>query len=131
MRSGSGCPAGGSPAPPASSSASEALELGPLSAATIVLAAVVILPASEEVIFRRLLLDGLRAHLPTAAAAVLVIIAFAAVHVHPAAILCIALLGTALTFTRLWFDSLWAPLILHAINNALVTAVVLVAMIAG
>lgn len=97
----------------------------------VLLMAVVVMPAFEEILFRRLLLDWLAAHLPLAVAAVLVIAVFAGIHVSPPAVLYILFFGTALTLSRLWFASLWAPLILHAINNALVCAVVLTALIWG
>ena len=63
----------------------------------VLLMAVVVMPAFEEILFRRLLLDWLAAHLPLAVAAVLVIAVFAGIHVSPPAVLYILFFGTALT----------------------------------
>ncbi|MCT1601928.1 CPBP family intramembrane metalloprotease [Kocuria sp. p3-SID1428] len=115
----------------ASPMASDIMTLPVAFAIPVLLMAVVVMPAFEEILFRRLLLDWLAARLPLTVAAVLVIAVFAGIHVSPPAVLYILFFGTALTLSRLWFASLWAPLILHAINNALVCAVVLTALIWG
>ena len=57
--------------------------------------------------------------------AALVVVVFAAAHAVPAVMLYIFFLGIPLVLARLWFGNLWAPLIVHATNNALVSLVAL------
>lgn len=61
--------------------------------------------------------------MPTAVSAALVTIVFALCHIAPPAMLYILFLGTGLVALRLWYRSLWAPLILHAFNNAVVSSI--------
>lgn len=83
----------------------------------------VVLPLVEEVVFRRLLLDWLGARMPTLLAALVVVLVFGLVHVAPPAILYVGGLGICLVLLRLWHQTLWAPLALHAANNLLVCAI--------
>lgn len=93
-----------------------------------VLCVVLLLPAVEEVVFRRVLLGWLLTRLPVAAAVVVASLVFAAVHVAPVAILYLFFLAVAANLLYLWHRSLWAPLALHAANNALVSLVALAAL---
>lgn len=112
-------------APAGGSSASQSLGASPglaLGAAAMIL---LVIPLAEEFLFRRLLLDWLISKMPVAAAAAIVVVAFAAAHVSVPVMLYILFLGTALTWMRLWYGNLWAPLILHVSNNGLITTVTL------
>lgn len=81
---------------------------------------ILIIPLAEEFIFRRILLDSFRTKMPTLAAALLVIVLFAGIHVVPPVMLYILFLGSALTGMRLWYGNLWAPVIFHMCNNGFV-----------
>lgn len=91
-------------------------------------AGVILVPLAEEIFFRRMLLDWLRARMPVAAAAVLSGVLFGLVHVAPAAVLYIAPAGVGLAWLRLRHGTLWASFIGHATNNAIVAAGVLAAL---
>nr|WP_246308792.1 gamma-glutamyl-gamma-aminobutyrate hydrolase family protein [Kineosphaera limosa] len=104
---------------------------GPALVLPTVLAVAVVVPFAEEMLFRRLLLDWLRSRMPVLAAGALATVVFAAVHVAPQAVLYILFLGAWLAFLRVHYASLWAPLILHAVNNAMVAGVALWALTAG
>ncbi|WP_288833348.1 type II CAAX prenyl endopeptidase Rce1 family protein [uncultured Corynebacterium sp.] len=60
-------------------------------------------------------------------AATIVTIAFAAAHVSPAATVYLIFTSASLTLARLWFGSLRATLLIHAANNAVVSAIALTA----
>lgn len=92
---------------------------------TVALCTVLLFPAAEEVIFRRLLLDWLRTKLPSAAAVLIATAVFAAVHLVPAVMIYVLFLGLSACVLRLWHRSLWAPLALHATNNAIVAMIVI------
>lgn len=89
------------------------------------LALVVLGPLLEELIFRRVLLDWLRAHVPTLAAVLLSGVVFGLAHMVPVAICYVLPLGLWLGLLRVWHGSLWASLLAHVANNALVTGVTL------
>lgn len=75
-------------------------------------------PVVEEVIFRGLLLTGLRQRLSAGPAAVLSSLAFALMHVeHPPALPVLFALSMALAWLRQSSGSLWPPILLHALNN--------------
>ena len=101
----------------------DAVEIGPASIAAILVLIAGVVPLIEEIVFRRILLDCLRSKMPTAVSAALVTIVFALCHIAPPAMLYILFLGTGLVALRLWYRSLWAPLILHAFNNAVVSSI--------
>ena len=101
----------------------DAADLGPASIAAILVLIAGVVPLIEEIVFRRVLLDWLMSKMPTAVSAALVTIVFALCHIAPPAMLYILFLGTGLVALRLWYRSLWAPLILHAVNNAAVTSI--------
>lgn len=75
-----------------------------------------------------MLFDGLRTKLSTPLAAILVTVAFALVHAQPAVMLYIAFLGTSLVLARLWFQSPWGSFLVHAANNALLSAMILASL---
>ena len=86
---------------------------------------VVVWPLLEEIIFRRILLGALSAWLPLGLAVVLAAVIFAAVHVLLPAMLYVIWLGLGACLLYLRHRSLWAPFILHMINNAMATSVTL------
>lgn len=94
----------------------------------MILCGAVVIPAIEEIVFRRMLFDGLRTKLSTPLAAILVTVAFALVHAQPAVMLYIAFLGTSLVLARLWFQSPWGSFLVHAANNALLSAMILASL---
>ncbi|WP_420175882.1 type II CAAX prenyl endopeptidase Rce1 family protein [Luteococcus sp. OSA5] len=97
----------------------------PLLLAFTVLALVVIGPLVEEVLFRRFLLDAIRARCGTWLAVLGSGVVFALVHVSPQVICYVLPLGFALGLLRVWHQTLWASLLAHCANNALVTAITL------
>lgn len=95
----------------------------PVSSLLVLLCAVVVVPVVEEVVFRRVLLDWLRGWVHPALAVALSAVAFGVVHVAPPLVLYATVLGLTLGALHLWHRSLWAPVALHVVNNALATAV--------
>lgn len=104
------------------------LSLGPAAIIVTILAAVLLAPALEEIVFRRVLLDWLVSRMPVPLAVVVSALAFAAVHVVPIAMIYVVFLGFFTALMRRWYGTLWAPLLLHATNNAFVTGVALAAL---
>lgn len=94
----------------------------------VLVAAVVIAPIAEEMLFRRLLLDWLRRRLPVTVALLITSMVFAVVHIVPQAMLYVGLVGLWMAVLRVWSGALWHPIVLHASNNALASAVVLMSM---
>ncbi|WP_068432811.1 CPBP family intramembrane glutamic endopeptidase [Piscicoccus intestinalis] len=105
------------------STVSDALDAPLWLGALTVACLVVIWPLLEEIIFRRILLGALSAWLPIGLAVVLAAVIFAAVHVLLPAMLYVIGLGLGACLLYLRHRSLWAPLILHMINNAIATSV--------
>lgn len=95
-------------------------QLGVPLVVVLVLCSVLVVPAAEEVLFRRVLLDWALTRLPAGAAVPLVAVAFAAAHLAPVVMVYVVFLGLFTGLLRLWHDSLWPPLALHAVNNGLV-----------
>jgi len=85
------------------------------------LALVVAGPVLEEILFRRMLLDRLRASTPVWIAVPLCSAVFAILHVVPGAVLYAFGLGLTLALLRTWYRSLWPCVMAHMANNALVT----------
>ncbi len=93
---------------------------GPLFLISLAVTTAIIIPAAEEVVFRRFLLDWLCTKVPAAAAVGLSAVAFALVHVAPPVMPFVGLLGACAAVLRLRHGTLYAPLALHAVNNGLV-----------
>jgi len=87
-----------------------------------------VIPAVEEVIFRRVLLGWLLTKVPVVVAVLVASAVFAAVHLLPVAVLYVFFLAVSANLLYLWHRSLWAPLALHATNNALATLITLAAL---
>ncbi|HEY2841641.1 MAG TPA: type II CAAX endopeptidase family protein [Pirellulales bacterium] len=76
----------------------------------------------EELFFRYLVLDNLRAVTSVRAAVWISSVAFGMAHLgNPVGIPVLIGVGFALGLARVWSGSLWLPMALHALHNALVT----------
>lgn len=115
---------GGSPAKAGSTTAAFS-EGSLLTGALAAVAAIVLAPLIEEMLFRRLILDWLRRRLPVPAAVLICAGLFAAVHVVPQAMVYVGLVGLWATLLRVWSGALWHSVALHAANNSLVAAIVI------
>jgi membrane protease YdiL (CAAX protease family) len=100
----------------------------PWSLVVAVVCVVLLVPAVEEVVFRRVLLGWVRTRVPTPVAVLLVSGVFGALHVVPTAVLYLFFLGVSAALLFLWHRSLWAPIALHAVNNALASLVGVLAL---
>lgn len=85
----------------------------------------VLTPIWEEILFRGAFLDGLSARFRAPVAIVLSAVLFAAVHLVPLTFVYLFTLGIALALLRRFHQTLWAPILLHAANNGLVTLTIL------
>lgn len=106
----------------------DAVTVTPWLMVTVALSVVVLLPAVEEVIFRRVLLGWLLTRMPKVVAVVVAAAGFAVIHVAPTAMLYLFFLAVAAGLLYLWHRSLWAPLALHVANNGLALALVALAL---
>lgn len=106
----------------------DAAPAGPLVLALLTACTVLVLPAAEEVLFRRVLLDWLVTRVPAVVAVPGAACAFAAAHVVPVVMVYVVFLGLSAGLLRRWYDSLWPPLVLHAVNNAIVVLVVVASL---
>ncbi|WP_205029810.1 CPBP family intramembrane glutamic endopeptidase [Streptococcus porcinus] len=80
----------------------------------------ILIPFVEEIIFRRFLFDWFKLYFPTWLAASAVVILFAGMHVISAVVIYVLFLGISLMLSRIWFQNLTAPWIIHMINNSIV-----------
>ncbi|WP_458458818.1 CPBP family intramembrane glutamic endopeptidase [Pseudobutyrivibrio sp.] len=96
--------------------------------AVVVLVVTVLTPLWEEVLFRGALLDGLSRRFRPFTAVVLSAALFAVVHLVLVGFAYLFMLGLALALLRRFHGNIWAPILLHAASNALVTLVVLTAI---
>lgn len=87
----------------------------------------VLTPLWEEVLFRGAFLSGLSRRFRPFEAVVLSAALFAACHLVLLTFAYLFVLGIALALVRRFHQNLWAPALLHAVNNALVLIVVLTA----
>lgn len=102
--------------------------LSPVLTAAVVLVIAVLTPLWEEVLFRGAILDGLSRRFRPVPAVILSAALFAAVHLVLVGFAYLFMLGAALAWLRRFHRNIWAPVLLHAANNALVTLVVLSAV---
>lgn len=87
----------------------------------------VLTPLWEEVLFRGAFLSGLSRRCSPFVAVVLSAALFAACHLVLLTFAYLFALGIALALVRRFHQNLWAPVLLHAVNNALVVLIVLAA----
>ena len=107
--------------------------IGPVMMFGVILLAVFILPLVEEIVFRRFLYAWLEMRfgkkfgmgVGVAAAVIISGVLFGLMHVVPAAVVMISCLGIAMAILLRVNRSMWAPTILHMLNNAVATAVAL------
>lgn len=85
----------------------------------------VLTPLWEEVLFRGAFLSGLSRRFSPFVAVVLSAALFAACHLVLLTFAYLFALGIALALVRRFHQNLWAPVLLHSVNNALVLIVVL------
>jgi len=99
-------------------------EYGLFGRGLVLLAAVVVAPPAEEVLFRGLLLPGLAHSMSPLRALVVSATVFGIFHVpsHGAAAILPGVLGLAFGWARLRSGGLAAPIALHVANNLLVTS---------
>ncbi len=120
--------AGLGPSGPRAASTAEALTLGVAGLVATQVCMVLLLPALEEILFRRVIYGWLEQRLGTALAVVGSALAFGLVHVAPPVIVLQFFIGLGAALLARAHSTLWAPLALHALNNGIVTAVVLAAL---
>lgn len=89
---------------------------------------VVLAPLFEEVIFRGVLLDSMRPRYGVVVAWLLSSLLFAAVHGHPTVIVNALFMGLILGFVYIASDSLWSVIFLHAINNGIAYALMVLGL---
>jgi len=89
-----------------------------------VLVIAVLTPLWEEVLFRGAFLDGLSRRFHPALAIALSAALFAAVHLVFLTFVYLFALGVALAMLRRFHQNLWAPILLHAVNNGFVLLIV-------
>lgn len=79
----------------------------------------VVIPAfGEELFFRGVLQKILHSNFGAPTAVILSALCFAFAHQQPLSMLPIFFMGLTFGFVRIWTGSLWAPILLHAINNS-------------
>lgn len=89
----------------------------PIQLLTVGIAAVIIAPFGEELMFRGFLYRSLRQHCGRPVALGVTALLFALMHLDPQALPQYLLLGAAFVLVYEWVGSLWAPIILHALWN--------------
>lgn len=94
---------------------------GVLALVVLLLLVAVITPLWEEVVFRGILFQALARRMPWFLAAVIGAAVFAAVHLVPAVLPYVFVLGLAACLLFRFHRNLWAPIILHIVNNSVVT----------
>lgn len=104
---------------------------GPVLVVLGVLCVAVLVPIAEEIVFRGILLPALRARYRAVTGIVLAGAVFAAVHMLPPALPYLLVLGISLCAMAEWYRSIVPGIVLHGVNNALVTLAVLGAGGAG
>lgn len=90
-----------------------------------VLIVAVLTPLWEEVLFRGAFLSGLTQRLRPFAAVAISAAIFAAVHLVLLTFVYLFMLGVALALLKRFHHNLWAPVLLHSVNNALVLLIIL------
>lgn len=114
----------------ASSSSETLARIGALPTPFIVLTLLIVAvltPLWEEALFRGAILNGLSRHVNPYVAIVLSAALFAVVHLVFLTFAYLFALGVALALLRRFHQNLWAPVLLHSVNNALVVFIVLAA----
>ncbi len=108
--------------------------LGPISPSMLIYIVVlggIVVPISEEFLFRGLLYPWLRSRWRVFPAVVMSSLLFAAMHVHPAVVAPVFLLGVIMALLREYGRSLWAPILFHAVHNSAMFLVMFSLIAAG
>ena len=84
------------------------------------LLAAVLTPLWEEVLFRGLIFQALAHRMPWFLAALLAAAIFAAIHIAPPALAYVFVIGLSACLLLRFHGNLWAPIILHMVNNSVV-----------
>lgn len=103
---------------------------GPVIAALALLTIAALIPVSEEVVFRGIVLPALRARFRAAAGITLAGAVFALVHMVPPALPYLLVVGISLCAMAEWYRSIVPGIVLHGVNNAVVFAGVIAAGVA-
>ena len=90
----------------------------------IVLAAVVLAPFMEELLFRGLIYGRLRRHFRPLLAAIVTAIAHSVIHLDKASVIGLILVFVFFGWLYERLQTLWAPVIAHATHNALVLSMI-------
>jgi len=93
-----------------------------------VILAAVLTPLWEELLFRGVFLSGFLLRFGPFVAIVLSAAVFASAHLVVVTFPYLFALGIALALLRRFHQNLWAPVVLHAVNNGLVALIVLTAL---
>ena len=83
------------------------------------LAIVVIGPIMEEFLFRGLILHELDKHINTYIAIIIQAVLFGLVHLNFYQLTYTVLIGIILGLAYVWLKSIWAPIIIHVVNNGI------------
>ncbi len=114
---------GGAPEEAGGSSALDDVVVGApaWAVAAVVLAVCVVTPLWEEALFRGAFFSGFSRRLGAPLAILATAALFAAVHALPPALPYLFVLGLGLAWLRWFHRNLWAPIVVHAVNNGIVT----------
>lgn len=102
-----------------------ALQVGVWGLTLTALCTVIVMPAVEEILFRRVLFGWLERRTSVVAAVIGSAVVFGAVHIAPPVVLLQFLIGLSAAALVYVHRTLWASLALHALNNGVVTAIVI------
>jgi membrane protease YdiL (CAAX protease family) len=104
------------------SNSAAALQVGVWISVLTALCTVIVMPAVEEILFRRILFGWLERRTSVAAAVIGSAIVFGAAHIAPPVVLLQFLIGLSAAALVYVHRTLWASLALHVFNNGIVTA---------
>lgn len=95
------------------------LPASPIIRAALFFTAIVIAPVVEELFFRGIFFPALAGRIGVIAATAILSVVFAAIHFHLPALAPLFFLSVALCLAYVKTRSLWAPIVLHAVFNAM------------
>jgi len=100
----------------------------PISTYTTLAAAVFIAPTCEEVFFRSFVFMGLRRGMSLTLSIIISALIFAIAHADPASFPVLIIIGIALAILRWRTSSIWPSIILHTLNNATSTLLIILTL---
>ncbi|MCP4328843.1 MAG: CPBP family intramembrane metalloprotease [Alphaproteobacteria bacterium] len=98
---------------------------------TIIILGGVLVPISEEFLFRGLLYPWLKSRWGFLTGLIGSSILFSLLHLHPAILAPILALGIMMALLREWSESLWAPILFHSIHNTAMFTIMFGLLAAG